>query len=72
MFAWLLPTAEQEAIMDLTKEIYAKAGGATANSIRKSGIAKSHSASSSSAAAAANSSAVAAALCISEAAQMFK
>jgi hypothetical protein len=72
VFAWLLPKAEQEAIMDLTKEIYAKAGGVTASSIRKSGAAKSHSASSSSAAAAANHAANAAALCISEAAQMFK
>ena len=71
VFAWLLSKAEQEAIMGLTKEIYAKAGGPAASGVRKSGAGKSQSASSASASGDAKSSAQAA-LCISEAAQMFK
>lgn len=69
VFAWLLPQAAQEAIVSLTKEIYAKAGGPSSSG-RKSSAAKSQNARSSGAADAKSSSQ--AALCISEAAQMFK
>ena len=70
VFAWLLPQQQQTAIAELTKEIYAQAGGSMAGPTNKKNttVAKGSSSSSSSTA----RSSKQAACSIAEAAQMFK